>query len=68
MIKISVDTTEELNIVRRVLRDEACSHSTCHNLEKRISTVCNDCINEYYTNRVKLYKREMVEMPEDVVV
>lgn len=68
MIKISVDTEKELNIVRRVLRDEACSHTACNNLKKQNSLVCDECVERYCENMVELYKREIVEIPERVVV
>lgn len=66
MIKISVDTEEELKIVRRVLETEACSHSS--NCQGQHTARCKDCVKQYCENKVRLYKREMVEMPEDVVV
>ena len=68
MIKISVDTEKELNIVRRVLRDEACSHTSCNNLKRQDSSVCAECVERYCEITVKLYKREIVEKQERIVV
>ena len=68
MIKIAVDTEEELNVVRRVLRDEACSHSQCHNLAKQDTTLCAECVTKYCEYKVRLYKKEIVEIPSPVVV
>lgn len=66
MIKIVVDTQEELNIVRRVLKTEACSHYTCH--AEHTSTDCNECVVNYCAHSVKLYQREVVEEPCPLVV
>lgn len=63
MIRISVDTEEELQIVRRVLKSEACLH---HNCQDRCN--CGECIDDYCKNRVALYKREVVEEPCPLVV
>lgn len=68
MIKIVVDTEEELNIVRRVLRTEACSHQNCHNLGKRDLTLCAECVDRYHNMKVRLYKNEIVEIPEKISV
>ena len=68
MIKITVDTVDELNIVRRILHTEACANRTCPNLGKRDTSLCAKCIDVYCENRVKLYKNEIVEVPEKVVV
>lgn len=67
MIKIVVDTEDELTHVRRVLRTEACSHRTCPNFGKRC-TLCAECVEEYCTNKVELYKTEKVEIPERFAV
>ena len=63
MIRITVDTEEELQYVRRVLKSEACLHYDCHD-----KCNCSECINIYHKNSVKLYKREMVEVPAPLVV
>ena len=66
MIKISVDTEEELKIVRRVLETEACSHSS--NCQGQHTTRCKDCVKQYCENKVGLYKKEVVEIPSPLVV
>lgn len=64
MIKISVDTEEELQHVRRVLKSEACSHNCCPTYDKD----CCVCIDTYCEDKVRLYKREVVEEPAPIVV
>ena len=68
MIKIVVDTEEELNIVRRVLHVEACSHTPRIDLCKPDHLQCDECVDGYCENKVILYKRETVEIRERVVV
>lgn len=71
MIKIVVDTENELNIVRRVLRTEACSHTpsqTCQNHGRHDLTLCAECVDRYHNMKVKLYKNEIVEIPEEISV
>lgn len=63
MIKISVDTEEELQYVRRVLKSEACLHNNCND-----RCFCGECIDNYFENHVALYKREGVEEPAPLVV
>lgn len=65
MIKIIIDTEEELNIVRGILRDEACSHKPCTTPD---STRCADCVEDFCKNKVRLYKKEIVEIPASIVV
>lgn len=68
MIKIVVDTEEELNIVRRVLRTEACSHNTCSPVARIDHSLCTECVENYCNDKVELYKIETVEMPKMIVV
>ena len=69
MIKIVVDTEKELDIIRRVLRNEACSHSsTCNNLLKQDHSICATCVDRYCENNVILYKNETVEIRQEIVV
>ena len=69
MIRISVDTENEISIVRRVLKSEACSHSSnCARTITEENFKCADCIEEYVKGKVELYKREMVEESVPIVV
>ena len=65
MIRITVDTEEELNIVRRVLLTDSCSHNNC---QGKYTSRCNECVEKYCENKVALYKKETVEIPQKVVV
>lgn len=65
MIKISVDTERELEYMRRVLRDEACSHSSCGRGDK---DECPGCTDSYFKDKVTLYKREIVETQVPLVL
>ena len=65
MIRISVDTEMELEYMRRVLRDEACSHNTCGHNDK---TECFGCVENYFKDCVQLYKRSTVEIAFPIVV
>ena len=67
MIKIAVDTEEELNVVRRALLTETCSHMPdCTKTQTRVD--CAECIDRYCKDKVCLYKKEIVEIPAPIVV
>lgn len=60
MIKIIVDTEDEARIVRGILRTEACGQDIC---KRDDEYSCTRCVAEYCHDKVKLYKRETVEVP-----
>lgn len=68
MIKVVVDTEEELNVVRRVLETETCSHSTCPDGVESRHIRCGECVDKYCENQVILFKKEIVETPAPLVV
>lgn len=69
MIRISVDTEEELSRVRKVLQDVACWNGKCPSKDGNDKIVdCRMCQDYFYKNRVLLFKREVVEEPAPIVV
>lgn len=66
MIKITVDTEEELNNVREALKDIACTNTTCS--EQDLHIPCSECMGNYFKSKVLLYKKEIVEIPAPIVV
>lgn len=70
MIKITVDSTEELNEVREVLHNKSCStHHPCPYLGSTSTDChCAECVAGYYKDKVRIYKRETVEIPTPIAV
>lgn len=65
MIKIVVETEDEARIVRDILKEQACGQDYC---KRDDNYTCSRCVAEYCHDKVKLYKRETVEVPVPFVL
>lgn len=69
MIRIIVDTEDEISEVRHVLKDLACDHCSCPpDSSCSYPDSCSSCVENYFEDKVQLIKREIVEEPIRIMV
>lgn len=68
MIKIIVDTEDEISTVREIIKDQVCDRCSCPPVWMGTTISCPPCVEEYCEGRIQLYKKEYVEEPVRIMV